>query len=163
MASWRFRGRCPYGKTSLPVMLSRQSQPGWRVVKRSRLTNRTATGWSNLGCRRSSSRALPVWSEGRCPQAAVGDLARYPYTQSVHTVNVVSRTVSLSEDAYQALQAAKRPGESFSDVVRRLTRRRSLTELADAVDPEAAEAIARAVEAEGAERRARRQDEMGLP
>lgn len=32
------------------------------------------------------------------------------------------RTVTLSEDAYVALAARKREGESFSEVVRRLTR-----------------------------------------
>ena len=35
------------------------------------------------------------------------------------------RTVTLSEDAYEALRARKATGESFSDVVRRLTRSRS--------------------------------------
>lgn len=41
------------------------------------------------------------------------------------------KTVTLSEDAYQALSALKRPGESFSDVVRRITQKgRSLLEFA---------------------------------
>ncbi len=41
------------------------------------------------------------------------------------------RTVTLSEDAYEALRARKSAGESFSDVVRRLTRARpSLMEFA---------------------------------
>lgn len=76
---------------------------------------------------------------------------------------MVTRTISLSEDAYQALLASKRSGESFSDVVRRLTRRRSLVDLAGAVDPEAAGSIADAVEANRRERRARRREELGLP
>ena len=43
------------------------------------------------------------------------------------------KTVTLSEDAYAALAALKREGESFSDVVRRLTRKgRSLLEFAGA-------------------------------
>ncbi|MEF8851612.1 MAG: antitoxin VapB family protein [Haloarculaceae archaeon] len=32
-----------------------------------------------------------------------------------------TRTVRLDEDAYEKLEAEKLPGESFSDVVRRLT------------------------------------------
>lgn len=73
-----------------------------------------------------------------------------------------TRTISLSEDAYQALAASKRPGESFSDAVRRLTRRRSLTDLATAVDRKAADAIANAIEANRKERLARRRKELGL-
>src|SRR5256885_16772952 len=43
------------------------------------------------------------------------------------------KTVTLSEDAYAALAALKREGESFSEVVRRLTRTgRSLLEFAGA-------------------------------
>lgn len=34
---------------------------------------------------------------------------------------MATKTISLSEDAYERLRAAKREGESFSDVVRRLT------------------------------------------
>ncbi len=41
------------------------------------------------------------------------------------------KTVTLSEDAYAALAALKKQGESFSDVVRRLARgNRSLLEFA---------------------------------
>lgn len=75
---------------------------------------------------------------------------------------MVARTISLSEDAYQALAAAKRPGESFSDVVRRLARRRSLTDLVGVVDRRAAEAIGRAIEANRRERSVRRRKELGL-
>ncbi len=46
---------------------------------------------------------------------------------------MVVKTVTLSADAYEALAALKRPGESFSDVVRRITRKnRSLLEFAGA-------------------------------
>lgn len=39
------------------------------------------------------------------------------------------KTVGLDKEAYERLKAEKRPGESFSDVVKRLTRkRRPLTE-----------------------------------
>ncbi len=75
---------------------------------------------------------------------------------------MVARTISLSQDAYQALADSKRPGESFSDVVRRLARRRSLTELVGVVDRKAADAIAEAIEANRRDRMARRRKELGL-
>lgn len=73
-----------------------------------------------------------------------------------------TRTISLSEDAYRALAASKRAGESFSDVVRRLARRRSLTDLVGIVDRKAADAIADAIEANRKDRLARRRKELGL-
>ncbi|MHB8586405.1 MAG: antitoxin VapB family protein [Thermoplasmatota archaeon] len=75
---------------------------------------------------------------------------------------MVAKTISLAEDAYEALLAAKRPDESFSDVVRRLTRRRSLTDLCGILPPAAAEALATAVEANGQDRTRRRRKELGL-
>jgi predicted CopG family antitoxin len=39
-----------------------------------------------------------------------------------------TKTISLAEDAYEKLKRHKREGESFSDVVRRLTGEVSLTE-----------------------------------
>lgn len=36
----------------------------------------------------------------------------------------MSKTVALSEDAYEALARLKKPGQSFSDVVRELVRER---------------------------------------
>lgn len=46
--------------------------------------------------------------------------------------DVVTKTISLSDDAYDALAMAKRPGESFSEVARRLAR---LAALEDVFDP----------------------------
>lgn len=70
-----------------------------------------------------------------------------------------SRTVALSDDAYARLAAMRKPGESFSDVVRRLTRGRSLTELSGlwtrAEAASVADAIAEARKAKRAKKRAR--------
>ena len=84
------------------------------------------------------------------------------YTEYTYLYPMTSRTISISEDAYRALLASKRPGESFTDVVRRLTRRRSLTELSATIKPEAAKAIAKAIETNRKERLARRRKELGL-
>ncbi len=75
---------------------------------------------------------------------------------------MVTKTISLTEDAYHALARLRGPGESFSDVVRRLTRRRSLTELADIFDADAGQAIADAVALNRKERMIRRKQELGL-
>lgn len=67
------------------------------------------------------------------------------------------RTVSLSEDACERLAAMRRPGESFSDVVRRVVPRRSLRDLAKVMTRAQAEALAEAIEANRRDRmRARR-------
>jgi predicted CopG family antitoxin len=46
-----------------------------------------------------------------------------------------TKTIAVSETAYERLKARKREGESFSDVVERLTGGRSLLEIAGTGDP----------------------------
>lgn len=55
-----------------------------------------------------------------------------------------TKTVALSETAYERLAARKREGESFSDVVERLAGERSLLEIAGSGSPDDgyAEAVA---------------------
>lgn len=54
-------------------------------------------------------------------------MSLYVYTQ-------MTKTIGLSDDAYEALAAVKQPGESFSDVTRRLVgehrKRRSIRDSA---------------------------------
>ncbi len=47
-----------------------------------------------------------------------------------------TKTIAVSETAYERLKARKREGESFSDVVERLTGGRSLLEIAGTGDPD---------------------------
>ena len=58
----------------------------------------------------------------------------------------MSKSIRLSEDAYERLEAHKGEDETFSDIVLRLAGERSLQELAGVLDDEAADAVRKAVE-----------------
>jgi predicted CopG family antitoxin len=65
----------------------------------------------------------------------------------------MSKSIRLSDEAYERLAAHKREDETFSDVVLRLAGERSLLDLAGILSDEEADALRDAV----AERRERRQ------
>lgn len=50
-----------------------------------------------------------------------------------------TKTISLADDAYERLNAAKREGESFSDVVRRITPGINLSDYVGVLDDDTAE------------------------
>jgi predicted CopG family antitoxin len=77
-------------------------------------------------------------------------------TESAYNCMHMSKSIRLSEDAYERLAAHKRENETFSDVVLRLAGERSLMELAGILDDDQADAMREAVE----ERRARRGDDL---
>jgi len=58
-----------------------------------------------------------------------------------------TKTISLEDSAYGKLKAAKRPGESFSDVIHRIvgSREPSLLEFTGLLDKKASEDLARAI------------------
>lgn len=58
-----------------------------------------------------------------------------------------TRIVPLDEEAYARLQARRREGESFSDVVERLAGQRSWSEVAGILTDEEADALEAAIEA----------------
>lgn len=68
----------------------------------------------------------------------------------------MSKSIRLSEEAYERLAAHKREDETFSDVVLRLAGERSLLEIAGILNDEEADALREAVE----ERRARRSEDL---
>lgn len=68
----------------------------------------------------------------------------------------MSKTIRLSEDAYERLKAHKREDETFSDVVLRLAGERSLLDLAGILTDQQADAIEEAIE----ERRERRREDL---
>lgn len=84
------------------------------------------------------------------------------YAESPYTESVSSKTISLSEAAYAALSRAKRPDESFSDVVLRHFPRTSLLELYGLMKGEAGEALAKAIAENRKERIRLRRKELGL-
>ena len=58
-----------------------------------------------------------------------------------------TKTISLEDSAYTQLKAAKRPGESFSDVIHRVigSREPSLLEFTKLLDKKASEDLARVI------------------
>ena len=68
----------------------------------------------------------------------------------------MSKSIRLSEEAYERLDAHKREEETFSEVVLRLAGERSLLELAGILSDEEADALRDAVD----ERRDRRAEEL---
>ena len=68
----------------------------------------------------------------------------------------MSKSIRLSEEAYERLAAHKREEETFSEVVLRLAGERSLLELAGVLSDEEADALRDAVD----ERRERRAEEL---
>ena len=63
------------------------------------------------------------------------------------------RTLTVTDAAYERLAAMKRPGESFTDVILRLTGRRPIARLADLLSPAEAAGLAEASIAARDERR----------
>ena len=66
-----------------------------------------------------------------------------------------SRTVNLTDEAYELLASHKRDGESFTEVVKRLAGERSLFEVAGVLDESQAQKMAARIE-QGRERARRR-------
>lgn len=76
---------------------------------------------------------------------------------------MATKTISLAEDAYERLKREKRAGESFSDVVRRLTSGVDLAAFHGALSAETAdelEAIIADLRSDHADRRANRRDRL---
>jgi len=57
-----------------------------------------------------------------------------------------TKNISISEEAYERLTALKRTNESFTEVINRLTRKRSILELVGALTEEEGEEIRRNIE-----------------
>ncbi len=71
-----------------------------------------------------------------------------------------TKTISIKEEAYERLEKLKREGESFTDVINRLTRKRSLLDLADLVSKEEADSLEKAIEEGSKARKEARRKEI---
>lgn len=69
-----------------------------------------------------------------------------------------TKTISLSEDAYERLKAEKRENESFSDVVRRLTTGVELQEFHGVLSMETADEIESVIVSRREQRNERREE-----
>ncbi|MFB6162508.1 MAG: antitoxin VapB family protein [Halococcoides sp.] len=76
---------------------------------------------------------------------------------------MVTKTISLDEEAYERLKATKKAGESFSDTVKRLAGERSWTEVPGVLTDAEATNLETAIEegrAHSRERRERLADDL---
>ena len=56
-----------------------------------------------------------------------------------------TKNIAISEEAYQRLKALKKPGESFTEVIERMTRSRGVLELSGILSKQEASRLAEAV------------------
>lgn len=74
--------------------------------------------------------------------------------ENVHVYTyMVTKTISITKEAYDRLRARKGPEDSFSDVILRLTVRRPLAEYAGMLNKSSVKAIRGAIEEARRERR----------
>jgi len=57
----------------------------------------------------------------------------------------MAKVISVSDDVYELLKSLKREGESFSEVIRRLAKKTSLSNFSGVLSKEAAEEIEKAI------------------
>lgn len=76
-------------------------------------------------------------------------------------MHMSTKTITITDAAYARLAQEKRPGESFTKVILRLTQRRSLFDLHKVVSRKEADALAEAVLEMRDERMRRRDERLG--
>lgn len=72
------------------------------------------------------------------------------------SIIMTSKTITISEEAYERLKSRKEEKESFTDVINKLTRERSLTEIAGILSEDEADRLEETIE----ERREKTRNEI---
>jgi predicted CopG family antitoxin len=75
-----------------------------------------------------------------------------------------TKNIAISDEAYQRLKTLKRPGESFTEVIERMTRSRGILELAGTLSPRQAAQVkerVREIRDESSRRLQRTTEELG--
>jgi predicted CopG family antitoxin len=57
-----------------------------------------------------------------------------------------TKNIAISEEAYQRLKALKKPGESFTEVIERMTQSRGILELAGVLSESEGRSVKKAIE-----------------
>ncbi len=71
-----------------------------------------------------------------------------------------TKTISIKEEAYERLEKLKKEGESFTDLINRITQKKSLLDLTELVSKEEAETLEKAIEQGSKERKEARKREI---
>lgn len=58
---------------------------------------------------------------------------------------MATKNIAISEEAYQRLKALKRPGESFTEVIERMTRSKGILDLTGVLSKEQVSAVSETV------------------
>ncbi len=58
---------------------------------------------------------------------------------------MTTKTISITEEAYNTLKSKKEPNESFSEIIVRLSGRKSLSSFIGVLSPESADALEKSV------------------
>lgn len=77
------------------------------------------------------------------------------FKYTIHVYKHMVKTLTISQEAYERLASRKEPGESFTDVIKKLTGKSDLMDLAGVLSDAEAEALREGIKTRRAELRSR--------
>ena len=93
--------------------------------------------------RASSIRYTQIFDQPN-PSLILEMVIAIPHTDT-HRCQMGTKNIAISDEAYQRLRALKKPGESFTEVIERMTRRRGILELSGILSKHEASRVAEVV------------------